>query len=120
MKHLTYKSYQGTVEFSAEDGCLYGKVVGIDDLISYEGETVKKITACFESAVRDYLAHCEEMGEQPQKPLSGKVALRIPKTLHRNISTLAELEGKSLNAWIAEQLKKRAEKLQQRTGGRAA
>jgi predicted HicB family RNase H-like nuclease len=120
MKYLTYKGYHGTVEYSAEDGCLCGRVVGIADLISYEGETVKKIKACFESAVRDYLAYCEELGEKPQKPLSGSVALRIPKTLHRDISTLAELEGKSLNAWIAEQLKKKAEKIQRRAGGHAA
>lgn len=117
MKHLKYKGYNGTVEYSAEDRCLYGKVVGIADLISYEGETVKKITACFESAVRDYLAHCEELGEEPQKPLSGSFALRIPKALHRNISTLAESEGMSLNAWISEQLKEKTQKIQQRTVG---
>lgn len=34
---LEYKGYYGSVEYSREDALLYGKVLGINSLISYEG-----------------------------------------------------------------------------------
>jgi predicted HicB family RNase H-like nuclease len=37
---LSYKNYNGTVEYSKEDGCLFGKVVGIKSLLSYEGDSI--------------------------------------------------------------------------------
>lgn len=57
---LEYKGYTGTVEFSAEDNILFGKVIGIDGLISYEGESVSSLKEDFEAAVDDYLEMCEE------------------------------------------------------------
>ena len=41
MNRLEYKGYYGSIEYSAEDSCLYGKVLGMPkDLISYEGNTL--------------------------------------------------------------------------------
>ena len=48
---LSYKNYNGTVEFSKEDNCLFGKVIGIKSLISYEGASVKELEQDFHNAV---------------------------------------------------------------------
>ena len=112
MEYLTHRGYRGTVEYSGEDQCLFGRVVGIKDLISYEGRSIEEIRACFTSAVDDYLEHCRELGVKPEKPASGKISLRIESDLHQAVSQLAELEGMSLNAWIAEQLREKAQELQ--------
>ena len=55
---MTYKGYVGTVEYSQKDGCLFGRIVGIQDIVSYEGESVTAIQQAFEDAVDDYLEHC--------------------------------------------------------------
>lgn len=34
---LSYKNYNGTVEYSKEDRCLFGKAIGLKSLLSYEG-----------------------------------------------------------------------------------
>ena len=52
---LEYKGYFGTVEFSAADNVLFGKVIGINSLISYEGNSVKNLKKDFEGAVDEYL-----------------------------------------------------------------
>jgi len=57
---LEYKGYYGTVEFSAADKVLFGKVLGIKGLISYEGDSVQNLKADFEGAVNDYLEMCAE------------------------------------------------------------
>ena len=51
---MEYKGYIGSVEFSEEDCILYGKVMGIHSLISYEGETAKELLEDFHGAVDDY------------------------------------------------------------------
>ena len=57
MKYLNYKGYIGSIEFSNEDDCLFGKVQGLKGtLISYEGLTVEELRRDFEGAVDDYIA----------------------------------------------------------------
>lgn len=47
-----------------------------------------------------------ERGEEPDKPFSGRLMLRLPAALHRKVYVTALKEGKSLNQWIAERLEK--------------
>ena len=42
---LEYKGYLGTVEYSNEDNCLYGKIIGIDDLVNYEAQSVEELSS---------------------------------------------------------------------------
>lgn len=56
MSKLNYKGYKGTVDFSEADGVFYGKVEGVEGLVSYEGKTIPELTHSFEEAVEDYLA----------------------------------------------------------------
>lgn len=78
---LKYKGYTGSVEYSDEDKCLFGKVQGLHGtLISYEGTTIEEITEDFQEAVDDYLVSCEERGIAPAKPYSGKLVLRAVRT----------------------------------------
>jgi len=52
---MRYKDYYGTVEFSAADRILFGKVLGVKGLISYEGDSIERLREDFEGAVDDYL-----------------------------------------------------------------
>lgn len=63
---LSYKNYNGTVEFSSDDNCLFGKVVGIKSLLSYEGQSIKELKEDFERTVDEYLEDCQERGIAPE------------------------------------------------------
>lgn len=52
---MEYKGYEGSIEFSEEDGVYYGKVQNVDSLISYEGTTPAELLDDFHKAVDDYL-----------------------------------------------------------------
>lgn len=69
MKYLEYKGYRGNIAYSAEDGLLYGRVVGIKALISYEGETGKELERDFQDAIDTYLEDCKSEGKTPETPL---------------------------------------------------
>lgn len=101
---MTYKGYVGTVEYSEEDACLFGRIAGIRDIITYEGESVTDIRAAFEEAVDDYLKHCAETGKEPSKPYSGKFMLRVEPSLHARLAAKALASGKSLNQYAADVL----------------
>ncbi|MCL1889117.1 MAG: type II toxin-antitoxin system HicB family antitoxin [Desulfovibrionaceae bacterium] len=101
---MTHKGYVGTVEYSEKDACLFGRIAGIRDIISYEGESVAEIRTAFEGAVDDYLAHCAATGKEPNKPYSGKFVLRIDPAVHARIAAKAMTHGKSLNQYAADLL----------------
>ena len=61
-----YKGYDGSVELSKEDGVFYGKVVGIQALISYEGKNEEELFADFHDAIDDYLETCKAHGKEPE------------------------------------------------------
>jgi len=58
----------------------------------------------FQESVDDYLDFCRERGEEPDKPFSGKLTLRLDPELHRSIYIRSKRENKSLNHWIIEAL----------------
>lgn len=99
---LSYKNYNGTVEYSKEDKCLYGKVIGLKSLLSYEGDSVQDLEIDFQNVIDDYLNDCEERGVQPEQPYKGTFNVRISPDLHRTIATYAIEHGKSLNAAVEE------------------
>ena len=96
---LAYKNYNGTVEYSKEDGCLFGKVTGIKSLLSYEGDSVRELE---KDVIDEYLRDCEEKGIEPEQPYKGTFNVRISPELHRIVAVYAMEHGKSLNAVVEE------------------
>lgn len=99
---LEYKGYVGTVE--ADGGAFVGQVSGLRDIITFEGETFAEVEQAFRESVEDYLAFCAERGEQPDRPYSGKIPLRVDPEIHRRAAVRAQAEGLSLNQWIARRI----------------
>ena len=110
MKHLNYKGYTGSIEYSPEDSMLYGKVIGIKGLISYEGETGKLLEEDFKLAVENYLSDCKQEGISPEKPFKGSFNVRISSNLHQKAALLAMKEKTSLNNLVAEAIRLHIEK----------
>jgi predicted HicB family RNase H-like nuclease len=101
---MEYKGYIGRVEFDEDAGIIHGEVINTRDVITFQGESVAQVKKAFHESVDDYLEFCKARGETPDKPYSGQFVTRIPPDLHRQVHVAAMLSGKSLNAWVAEQL----------------
>jgi predicted HicB family RNase H-like nuclease len=107
MKQLEYKGYSGSIEYSKEDDLLYGKVLGIKGLISFEGRTGKELELDFIEAIDQYLSDCKEQGIKPDKPFKGSFNVRIPTELHQKAALLAMKDKISLNSFVAESIRER-------------
>jgi predicted HicB family RNase H-like nuclease len=110
MKYLEYKGYTGSIEYSPEDNLLYGKVLGIRGLISYEGETGKSLEDDFKEAINTYLTDCKAEGKTPEKPFKGSFNIRISAKLHQKAALLAMETKTSLNSLVAEAIRSRVTK----------
>ena len=96
-KVMEYKGYQGSVDFSLEDRVLHGKILHINDLVTFEAESIAALEEAFREAVEDYLEFCEEEGVDPDKPCSGTFNIRVGPDIHRRLSLVAARTGVSLN-----------------------
>ena len=102
---LKYKNYTGMVEYDSDGKIFTGEVLGLRDVITFEGRSPKELEESFCKSVDLYLEMCANDDVAPQKPFSGRFNLRIDPELHRRVAERAALAGESLNGWIAEVLR---------------
>jgi predicted HicB family RNase H-like nuclease len=76
-------------------------VIDLNDEIYFEGDSVDAIEASMRRAVDHYLEVCEARGEEPARPFSGKLNVRLGSDLHRAAAVAAAAEGESLNSWLS-------------------
>lgn len=98
---MEYDGYIGIVQYDPADKIFHGRLAGIRDVVSFEGDTVAALEVAFREAVEDYRALCVEQGREPEQPFSGKFVLRTTPDVHRAAVRAAARQGKSLNAWAA-------------------
>lgn len=99
---LEYKGFVGTVEYSAEDHCLYGKVLGTRDLIMYEGESILELEKDFQETIDEYIEDCKELGKEPHTSYKGNFSVRISPEKHRLAAMYAQRTNISLNKFVDE------------------
>lgn len=99
---LRYQNYTGIVEYDPNGKIFTGEVIGVRDLITFQGRTPEEIEQSFRAAADFYLEMCLQDGGSPQKPFSGRFNVRLSPEVHRQIAERAALQRVSLNQWVAE------------------
>ncbi|MBI5886565.1 MAG: type II toxin-antitoxin system HicB family antitoxin [Deltaproteobacteria bacterium] len=97
---LAYKGFTGSVHFSADDKVFHGKLMDINDLVTFDGETVDELINAFHDATDDYLALCKEVGKEPAKAPKGSFNVRISPQLHGQAIRAARIQKITLNKLV--------------------
>jgi len=103
---LRHKDFIGSVRFSAEDECFFGKIEGVDDLVTFEGRDVDELKRSFREAVEDYICLCRKAGKPPSKSYIGTFNVRMPAELHQKAARKSALLGISLNQFVQRAVEK--------------
>jgi predicted HicB family RNase H-like nuclease len=74
---MTYKGYTSSMVFDVDDKIIVGRVLDIDDMILFHAQSVSEFEQAFHASVDDYIMACEQLGQEPEKPVSGRLMLRI-------------------------------------------
>jgi predicted HicB family RNase H-like nuclease len=98
--YLRYKDYLATISYSADDEVFYGKIFGINDLVTFEGTSVSGLKKAFHDAVNDYVATCAELGKLPEKSYKGVFNVRVPADLHKKAALVATKHSLTLNEFV--------------------
>ena len=106
---ITYKGFIGTVNFSTEDHLFFGKIEGIDGLVTFEGSTVKELEDAFRYMVDLHIADCKAEGKLAEKSYKGVLNIRISPKLHKKAAHSALIKGITLNQMIRQALEKELE-----------
>jgi predicted HicB family RNase H-like nuclease len=101
---LTHEGYDGSVEYSAEDRILHGRILGIRDMVTFEGTDIASLERNFAAAVNEYLSFCKEQGKEPAQPFSGTFNVRTGVELHRRAALYAEAHSEKLNNVVKQAL----------------
>ena len=101
---MKYKGYQARIEYSDEDQCFVGRVIGIRDMISFHGNSVEEVKIEFHGMIDFYLEDCAKLGRDPAKSFSGKFVLRLSSDEHKELALEAERKGQSLNQLVRQKL----------------
>jgi len=94
---LKYGEYEGTAELDMDRHVCRGKILFIDDLVTYEAESPADLQKEFQAAVDDYIETCASLGRQPQKPLKGLFQVRVPPALHKAVVRRAMADNVTQN-----------------------
>ena len=94
---LTYKNYMGSVHYCAEDEIFYGKLEGIEDLVTFEAKNVDTLKSAFKESVEDYIDTCKRESKETEKSYKGSFNVRISPELHKRAKRTAVEQGISLN-----------------------
>ena len=103
---MEYKGYIAKVDLDVEARVFHGEIINMSDVVTFEADCFDDLEKEFHLSVDDYLKYCDELGEEPTKPFSGKFVLRVNSELHKEIYLKSKLSDQSINSWITEVLEK--------------
>ena len=97
---ITYKGFIGSVHFSEPDDIFFGRIEGVDDLITFEGESVKELKKAFRYVVDEHIKDCEKEKIRIEKSYTGSFNIRLSPDFHRRTANAAKNQGITLNAFV--------------------
>ena len=101
---IEHRGYTGVIEFDPSVDAFHGRVIGIRDVVTFEGRSLDELRREMAASLDDYLEACAEAGKDPERPYRGEFLVRTTPELHRAVSIEAESAGMSLNAWVEAKL----------------
>ena len=98
---MEYKGYHAKIEYSNEDNVFVGTVIGINDTVAFDGDTIDELRQSFQDTIDGYLAMCEAEHREPDKEYRGMFNIRIDPELHRKAALESQRRGITLNKLIS-------------------
>lgn len=106
---LKYKEFYASIYYEDETSTFWGKIEGIEDIISFEAKTIEGLKKEFKDTVEEYLEECKELGKNPHKQYKGSFNVRIEPNLHQKAALLSKTFNMSLNQFVEKAIREKVE-----------
>jgi predicted HicB family RNase H-like nuclease len=101
MNIMEVDGFKAKIEFDPDLDLFRGEILGLNGSAGFYGKSPASLRKEFRNI---FLVVCAEKEIEPTKEYSGKFNLRIPPSLHSEISARATADNKSINQWVSEVL----------------
>ena len=64
---IEFEGYRARIE-RARDGMLYGRVLGLEEIVNFKAPTMRVVERQFIKALESYFERCKQRGLEPEKP----------------------------------------------------
>jgi predicted HicB family RNase H-like nuclease len=98
---MNYKDYVAKVSYDNEAKLFHGRVIGMIDIVTFQGRSVDELEKALGDSVEDYLEMCRADGTPPNKSFSGKFPVRTSPKLHSLIYTTSKILDISMGDTVA-------------------
>lgn len=105
---MTIDGHQAVITFNPEIQMFRGEFLGLNGGADFYAKDVKGLQREGKISLKVFLDACAEDGVEPRKSFSGKFSLRVDPEIHEAAAIAAAANGKSLNQWAEEVLRKAA------------
>lgn len=102
---LQYKGFWTKINYEEETSTFWGKLEDIEDLVSFESDTIEGLKKEFRDSVDEHIEECEIIGKDPYKKYKGSFNVRIDPDLHVKATLFARSFEMSLNQFVAKAIR---------------
>ena len=111
MKNLMkYKDFYASINYEDETSTFWGRIEGIEDIITFESDSVEGLKKEFKEVVEEHLEECKILNKDPHKPYKGSFNVRIEPLLHQKATLFSKQFNMSLNQFVEKAIKEQVEK----------
>lgn len=109
MKNLMIiEGHKAVIEYDPEIEMFRGEFVDLNGGADFYATSIEGLRQEGRQSLEVFLEMCREDGTEPRRNYSGRFNVRIPPTVHADITAAARAAGKSLNQWVTEALESAA------------
>ena len=94
--------FRAVVTLDPELGMFRGEFIELNGGADFYGASMKQLASEGARSLKTFLEVCKERGIEPRREFSGKLQVRLPKSLHAAATVTAAARGISLNKLIEE------------------
>lgn len=102
---MAIESYRAVIQFDPDIEMFRGEFVGLNGGADFYARDIEGLRREGATSLKVFLDLCREDGVEPRKQFSGELNVHLSPELHATIAAAAAAEGKSLDQWVADELR---------------
>lgn len=103
--------HKAVIQYDPQAGLFRGEFINLNGGADFYADSVNALRVEGARSLKVFLEVCAEEGIDPIKKYSGKFQLRLPESLHAQISEAAAALGVSINQFVQRSLEHELEKV---------
>ncbi|WP_144394964.1 hypothetical protein [Pleionea sediminis] len=109
---LTYKGFVAQLEYEPESDCILGEVINAQDVLIFEGKSLKDLKSRFSQVIDEYLELNRDSHKSSVTPFVGRFTICLNPDDQERVFSAAKKEAIGVQHWLNRELQFIIKKIQ--------